>query len=254
MVQDRSRTVTEMSNTRRLIGVDAIAAVDGILGFLLSVVGSLVIVTSLARTFTAADPLFDVQLPLLVGASLVALGVVVVLVAWDLQRREETGRVASAWLAGIALVTFYLQLHVGAILLSGAPFGNDPVVLGVGAVAALVYAVPKLVYLTRDDVVARTRGIVPVGTAGEADEEAPVDAGEPLHGEPVEGGRALQSDLVQGRRLDGGVPDGAVARTTCSACATELAVTTPERPVLVECPDCGTHGRLGTRDAFETAR
>lgn len=262
----------------------SIAAVNAVLAVAFVVLGAIVVVVAAdAATVTGGvdDPLHEYQLPLVIGAGLIILGAVVGVVSRRLWAGEENARVATMWLAGFALVLFYLELHVGALLVNGETFQNSLAWLGGGFVIAALYAAPVLYLMSRPAVRAYTTA-PPVeelpdvygaeepypaeplyDDAGYPEEPVYADeadyAGEPVYadqGEPrplgggtVLTGEPLQPEVIVGQPLVAGaaVPEGAVSKTTCTTCATPLAVTTAARPLIVECPECGTHGHLGRR-------
>lgn len=231
-------------------GARIVALIDIVLAAVAVFVGLAVTAVALfhAATGTVSDLARDVQIPLVVGPALVAFGVLVALVGRDLWEGDEEGRVGAIAFAVVAAVGSYAFVQLGAIVVRGVVI--EPGLTGVlaGVLPGLVYGIPVLVYLTREEVEAAfAPETAEAPGTGEAVEEAPGPAGEPVPTEPVEGGRTLEPDVVTARPLAGGAPAGAAgatARTTCTGCATPLAVTTAERPLVVECPECGTHGRL----------
>lgn len=233
--------MTEPTETpRRRLGIDVIGTVNVVLAAAVMLVAFLALfriaATSLAGTGHA---LIDVQLPLVIAASLLVLGVTTAWTAVDLIRRREDGRTGTLAVVGVLLGTVYLYMHVGSILAYGTVFGNDPLVVLGGVVAAVVYAAPILVYLTREGIEAAFEP-TPIG-AGTG--TTPGIASEDL--DEVETGQVLDPTIVQGEEIEGGtVPEGAIAETQCTRCDTPIAVAARRRPVLVECPQCGLHGEL----------
>lgn len=246
------------------LGLRIVAALNGILAAAFILAGLLVLFVAVEATTggVIGDALTGFQLPVVIAASLVALGAVVYVTARDLWAGTEDGRRSTLGLATIAILAFYLELNVGSIVVSGELIANRATTLAVGLAIAAVYSIPIILYLRRAEVRAFTRGVPveevapgaapgegrPAGGSGWASGSDRTGQGRPLTGEVVSGGRTLRPDVIVGRPIRGGaVPAGAVSRTTCSTCSTPLAVTTAQRPVVVECPQCGTHGRLGGR-------
>lgn len=252
------------------VGLKAIAAINGLFAALFLLVGIVVVLVASADYYVAAvaDVVAGFQIPVVVGASLIVLGAVVFLVSRDLWRGREEGRVGTLAIATIAVLAFYVELQLAGILLFGELFANTLLTLAVSGVVASGYAVPVLLYLDLPRIRAFTRGVpvsklerapAPAPTGGAATGSAegagfgpgPDDGeGSVLTGEVVAGGQPLQPDnVVVGQPLASGsaAPPGAVAKTTCAGCSTPLAVTTAQRPVVVECPQCGSHGRLSRR-------
>lgn len=231
-------------------GARTIAAVNGVLAALSILVGLVVTFVALDHTVRGlvADPLTGFQIPVVVGGSLIVLGATLFLVSRDLWDGLEDGRQATMGWAVVVLATFYLHLHLASVLVTGTAFDNAVLVVAGGLAVALIYSVPILFYLTRPAVLEVTAPAKADQAAAEPDPAAEPAPGEVLDTEPVEGGRSLEPDFTVGQPLTGDRPPaGAVAKTTCSTCETPLAVTTVERPVVVQCPECGTHGQLSRR-------
>lgn len=229
-------------------GARIVALIDIVLAAVAVFVGLAVTAVALvnAGTGTVSDLARDVQIPLIVGPVLLAFGVLVALVGRDLWQGREDGRIGAIGLAVVAAVGSYAFVQLGAIVVRGVVL--EPGLTGIlaGVLPGLVYGIPVLVYLTLEEVEAAfAPETAEAPETGETGGEEPGPAvGDPVPTEPVEGGRTLEPDVVTAKPLAGGVPAGATARTTCTGCATPLAVTTGERPLVVECPECGTHGRL----------
>lgn len=241
--------MTDSSET--LIGARAYGVVDAAIGLIVAAVGVLVLASAfLAYGAPVDNPLFDRQLPLIAGACLTALGLVVAAVGVALLRETDEGRVGGIAVGAFVVATVYLQLHVASVVVTGRVFGDDLLILFAGIVAAVAYAGPKIAYLTDDEVVEQTRRVSRVDPpSATTPEEARV-----LDTEPVEGGEPIDPPVVQAERISSrGIPEGAVAKTTCTMCDTDLAVPTAHRPVVVECVECGTHGHLSGRGSRRPA-
>lgn len=235
--------VTDSDET--LIGARALGVLDLAIGAVVAAVGVLVLAGALLAYGAPVDnPLFARELPLIVGACLAALGGVVAAVGVALLRETDEGRVSGIAVGAFAVATVYLQIHVASIVLTGTVFGGDLRILFAGIVATVAYAGPKIAYLTEEEVVEHARRVSRVEPPKAADpEEARV-----LDPEPVEGGETIEPPVVRAEKITSrGVPEGTVAKTTCTMCDTDLGVPTHQRPVVVECVECGTHGQLSGR-------